>query len=485
MYVSDLNSAYFIYNPAGNKELENFQEQRFQKLRMITSWAGEDAAFMQYYTFIPMGEDFDSIRALSAKLTHNAAAPIDKIIALRDYFLSTDENGQPIFKYTENPGIPGLPSASKLNYFLFENRKGYCAYFAGATLFMLRALGLPSRVATGFLTVDRSDKNKGWYWFYEDQAHAWVQVYFPGYGWIDFDTTIPSTDTQQSPAPDGTPPITVQTAWFVGNGKIETIDTVAKKMTLLVNKLIYHDKTFDLKDPVSIKMDLSIATIHRDTGMVSISDLVKGMEVTALSFSEQIKNQPPNPGDEVEALIAKLPKPAPIDEVRILDTEKEKKEIKKEKKIKQPISLWTIFWIALAALGALGLILLSLPWLIYLFFRYKALHSQRPANKAYYNYTAAMYLLNQMGYSRDNLSPLQFARQVPDVEFKTDFATFVQVYLKAKYSEEPLAAWEQKIVNLFYQPFEKAVKNKISFGKRVNKFINFYRTINFFTKPKS
>jgi len=485
MYVSDLNSAYFIYNPAGNEALENYQQQRFEELRKITTWEGEDETFMKYYTFIPRGEEFDSIRALASFLTGSAETPIDKIIAIRDYFLSVDENGQPLFKYTDNPGIPGLPSASKLNYFLFENKKGYCAYFAGATLFLLRALGMPTRVATGFLTVDRSDKNKGWYWFYEDQAHAWVQVYFPGYGWIDFDTTIPSTDTQQSPAPDGTPPITVQTAWFVGNGKIESIDTAKKKMTLAVKKLIYHDKVFDLKDPVSINMDLSLATINRDTGSVPISSLIKGMEVTALSFSEVIKNLPPQAGEEMNALIKKLPKPAPIDEVRILDTEKEKKETKKEKKTTPPVSLWKILWITLAALGGIVIIILSLPWMIYRYFRYKAAHAARPASRAYYNYTAAMYLLNQLGYSRDNMSPLQFARNVADKEFKTDFATFIQVYLKSKYSTEPLADWEHKIINMFYPPFERSVNRQIPFGKRFNKFINFYRTINFFTKPKS
>ncbi|MGV2480712.1 UNVERIFIED_CONTAM: transglutaminase domain-containing protein, partial [Salmonella enterica subsp. enterica serovar Weltevreden] len=90
--------------------------------------------------------------------------------------------------------------------FLFENRKGYCAYFAGATLFMLRSLGIPSRAAAGFSTTDRSSKNPGWYWFYQDQAHAWVQVYYQGYGWIDFDTTIPDVNTQQASQPDGTPP---------------------------------------------------------------------------------------------------------------------------------------------------------------------------------------------------------------------------------------------------------------------------------------
>ena len=272
------------------KNWKIFKMQRFDLLRKITNWNNEDSAFMRYYTFIPKGDDFDSIRVFAKEITKNALTPIDKIIAIRNYFLSNDETGQPLFKYTDNPGVPGLPSASKLNYFLFENRKGYCAYYAGATLFLLSALGIPTRVSTGFLTMDRSTKNKGWYWFYEDQAHAWTQVYFPGYGWLDFDTTIPSTEQQQAPAPDGTPPITVQTALFVTHGKVTDVDTVKKRVDMSVSQMIYHDKTFDLKKPVLLDMDVSLATISKDSGQVPLSELQKGNEITALSFSEQFKN---------------------------------------------------------------------------------------------------------------------------------------------------------------------------------------------------
>ena len=97
MFVSNLNSAYFVYNPAGNKVLEDFQNARFDLLRKITNWNTEDSAFMQYYTFIPKGDDFDSIRALAKEITKNATTPIDKIIAVRNYFLSNDETGQPLF----------------------------------------------------------------------------------------------------------------------------------------------------------------------------------------------------------------------------------------------------------------------------------------------------------------------------------------------------------------------------------------------------
>ena len=160
------------------------------------------------------------------------------MLAIRNYFLSKDDFGQPLYKYSDNPGIPGIPSASKLSYFLFENRKGYCAYYAGATLFMLRSLGIPSRLAAGFLTIDRSSKNPGWYWFYEDQAHAWVQAYFPGYGWMDFDTTIPDVNTQQASQPDQTPPLDMQQVYLVADGEVANVDTVGKLVQMKVKNLL-------------------------------------------------------------------------------------------------------------------------------------------------------------------------------------------------------------------------------------------------------
>ncbi len=484
MYVSDLNSAYFIYNPAGDPTLENFQQQRFEELRKVKNWNNEDSGFMSYYTFIPRGDSYDSIRNLAQQLIINAATPIDKMIAVREFFLSKDEDGQALFKYTDNPGIPGLPSANKLTYFLFENRKGYCAYYAGATLFILRALGIPARVATGFLTVDRSDKNKGWYWFYEDQAHAWVQAYFPGYGWMDFDTTVPSTEQQQSPAPDGTPPITVQSAQFVSFGKVLNIDTTKKRVEMQVNKMIFHDKVFDLKEPVKLDMDVSIATINKDTGSVPLSELKKGMEITAMSFSEQIKNIIPADSNSSQEIFSKIPKPAPIDEITILDTEKEKQQKKEVKKEKEPFNFLRLLWISLAIIGGVILLTLSLPWLIYRWFRFKALQNSNPKQKAYWSYTSAMYLLNQLGFTRNDLSPLQFAKQDIDPRFKANFSTFIQAYLKTKYSTQPITSSEENIITNFYSPFDRSVKGQIAFTQRFNKFLNFYRTINYFTKPK-
>ena len=193
---------------------------RFQVLRQVQDYKGVDSAFMKYYTYMPSSEKFKIISDLAHKITDTAHnTPVDKVLAIRNYFLSKDENGERLYHYTDNPGIPDLPNASRLIYFLNENHKGYCAYYAGATLFMLRSLGIPSRIAVGFLTEDRSDKNKGWYWYYANQAHAWVQVYFPGYGWLDFDTTVGNdNENRPTPQPDGTPPMQPPKAWLAAEG---------------------------------------------------------------------------------------------------------------------------------------------------------------------------------------------------------------------------------------------------------------------------
>ena len=183
-------------------------------------------------------------------------------------------------------------------------------------------------------------------------------------------------------------------------------------------------------------------------------------------------------------IFSKLPKPAPIDEVTILDPEKEKQDKKEIKKTKESFSLLQLLWITLSVIGGIIIIVLCLPWIIYRWFRLKALQRSEPKQKSYWSYTAAMFLLNQLGFSRNSLSPLQFANQVVDPEFKTRFSPFVQAYLKTKYSTQPLTSSEEAIVTQFYAPFDKTVKQQVPFKIRFNKFLNFYRTINYFTKPK-
>lgn len=484
MWVSDLNSAYFIYNPAGNQALEDFQEERFQQLRTVTNYKGVDKKFLDYYTYMPGDNDYDSIRILAQEITAKAKTPMDKMIAIRDYFLSKDAFGQPLFAYSDNPGIPGLPSASKLNYFLFQNRKGYCAYYAGATLFMLRALGIPSRVSSGFLTVNRSNKNPGWYWFYEDQAHAWVQVFFPGYGWMDFDTTIPDVNTEQSPQPDGTPPLNLQQPLFVADGTLENLDTLHKRIVLSVKKLLFHDKNYTSTTAVDITLDISLASISRDTGIVTIQSLTKNMHITAASYAEVLKNVKVESTDSVASIFKKLSQPVPVDEIRIMDG-----TTQKEAAGKKAENATTIDWIQYAKiLGIIILVfiilLLFFPLLTWIVFDTQARSAVAGNRKAFLINRSLSFYFHQLGFKREEKSPHEYAVLL-DGQFDTNVTSFSDLYQQIKYSKLEINEAEKNSMQPFYIGTIKSIKEKISISKRTISFLKINRSFRFFKKIKT
>ena len=482
-YVSELNSAYFIYN-ADNPQIRAFQEQRFEVLRKVTDYSDVDKTFMNYYTKMPRDAKFQKITQLAQKITANAKTPVDKVLAIRDYFLSKDENGEPLFSYTDNPGIPDIPSASKLMYFLFENRKGYCAYYAGATLFMLRALGIPSRITVGFLTVDRSDKNKGWYWYYADQAHAWVEVFFPGYGWLDFDTTVGNSDAQESPKPDGTPPMQPPRAWLAAEGIVREIDTLKKLMTMQVKSMVFHDKEYRLQKAEDVKMDLKIATIRIDSTDVPISAIRKGDEATAVSYAEAMKNINPKENETGTSLIQRFPQPAPIDEVYLKRKDQSKPPGKQQAEMKeQPVSVKDIlFWMAVIIMSILILLLLT-PSLIYNYYKMR-FSNAGSRQKPYWAYKTATFYLHQIGFYRKDETPMQYAVKTIDPLFGTSFTSFMNIYLKQKYAKQPLTENELNFVQNFLKPFIKKIKNQTSFKKRFAGFINPLRCITYFSKSE-
>ena len=86
--------------------------------------------------------------------------------------------------------LPQKEVADPLADFLFKRKKGYCEYFASAMAVMLRTLGIPSRLATGFQSGIYNPISELWEVRAED-AHAWVEAWIPGYGWTTFDPTPP------------------------------------------------------------------------------------------------------------------------------------------------------------------------------------------------------------------------------------------------------------------------------------------------------
>jgi transglutaminase-like putative cysteine protease len=90
--------------------------------------------------------------------------------------------------YSYTLELPSSPPADPLANFLFVRRKGHCEYFASAMAVMLRTMGIPSRVATGFLGGVYNPMT-GWQVLRASDAHSWVEAWIDGRGWTTFDPT--------------------------------------------------------------------------------------------------------------------------------------------------------------------------------------------------------------------------------------------------------------------------------------------------------
>jgi len=93
------------------------------------------------------------------------------------------------FTYTLSPQVPPA-NHDFVDYFLFDGKEGYCTYFATAMCIMTRAIGIPARYVEGFVLPKEPDKY-GFYHVTNQNAHAWVEVYFEGVGWVTFEPTAP------------------------------------------------------------------------------------------------------------------------------------------------------------------------------------------------------------------------------------------------------------------------------------------------------
>ncbi len=78
--------------------------------------------------------------------------------------------------------------ADVVDYVLFDNRRGYCEHYSSSMTVMMRALGVPARTVVGYYPGD-FDQSRDGFVYRQLNAHAWTEVFFPGYGWIPFEPT--------------------------------------------------------------------------------------------------------------------------------------------------------------------------------------------------------------------------------------------------------------------------------------------------------
>lgn len=135
----------------------------------------------------------DRIKQLAQQIVADAGAtnPYDEGKAIETYLRDN-------YIYSTSPGLPPTRE-DPIEYFLFDNKQGYCEHYAGAFVIMMRSLDVPTRIATGFAPGNYDPTSQIWT-IRESSAHAWPEVYFPGYGWIQYEPT-PSQSVQAPNSP--------------------------------------------------------------------------------------------------------------------------------------------------------------------------------------------------------------------------------------------------------------------------------------------
>ncbi|HFC11586.1 MAG TPA: transglutaminase domain-containing protein [Anaerolineae bacterium] len=171
------------------------------------------ADIRQQYLAVPP-EISERTRSLAADLTAPYDNPYDKALVVQNYLRNA-------ITYNDQIDAPP-PGTEPIDYFLFETRQGYCNYYASAFAMMLRTQGIPTRLSRGFAAGEYNEDDK-LYRVRARDAHTWPEVYFPEYGWIQFEPTViidpigrpvgegdeftPATPIDSAPRPENNDPL--------------------------------------------------------------------------------------------------------------------------------------------------------------------------------------------------------------------------------------------------------------------------------------
>jgi hypothetical protein len=121
------------------------------------------------------------VEELAHRLIQGVTTPFGQTLAIQQHLL---EN----YRYSLEADTATL--SHPLEEFLFTRKTGYCEHYATAMVVMLRIIGIPARLVTGFLATEWNEYG-GYFTVRQRDAHAWVEVYFPHSGWITMDPTPP------------------------------------------------------------------------------------------------------------------------------------------------------------------------------------------------------------------------------------------------------------------------------------------------------
>ncbi len=171
------------------------------------------------------------VKELAQSVTRDAKTPYEKVRAVENFLRSSGQ-----YKY-ETKDVP-VPEQGKdfVDHFLFESFRGYCDHFSSSMAVMLRSVGIPTRWVKGFAPGTRTGEDGNGREIVEvrnKDAHSWVEVYFPGFGWIPFEATSSfispvrvkyDLNTVEQPLPAPVPNLGEQNTPDRGDGRLDDLE---------------------------------------------------------------------------------------------------------------------------------------------------------------------------------------------------------------------------------------------------------------------
>nr|WP_275695679.1 transglutaminaseTgpA domain-containing protein [Fredinandcohnia sp. SECRCQ15] len=170
----------------------NYEYARFpiNQLREVTGTGGLELepGFLESYTQLPNSLP-QRVRDLANEITSTKENRYEKVKAVESYF-----NNNSFLYDTVNVAIPASDQ-DYVDQFLFETQTGYCDNFSTSMIVLLRAVGIPSRWVKGY--TEGEHKHGRIYEVTNNNAHSWVEVYFPEFGWVPFEPTKGFSNSNQ------------------------------------------------------------------------------------------------------------------------------------------------------------------------------------------------------------------------------------------------------------------------------------------------
>ena len=186
IYTMNGDSSTTLHSYKVTYEIPEFS---IKNLKAVKTNEGQETNpyFMTKYTQLPESLP-QRVKDLAINLTNDKDNRYDKVLAIENYF--TDNS----FTYESTNVLFPAKSQDYVDQFLFDTKSGYCNNFSTSMIVLLRSAGIPARWVKGYTegTLDNtlaSAEGEDVYTITNDNAHSWVEVYFPEYGWIPFEPT--------------------------------------------------------------------------------------------------------------------------------------------------------------------------------------------------------------------------------------------------------------------------------------------------------